>query len=170
MKKATTRKSGSKLWENISKLCEVLDGALHKIFWEGNLFSKILYILFPFFLILGFGLVLFRNDAFLMENSGYGFLDDYANCYMLMYIFFFMYFAHGLYLPWLDKTVDEFGKKYASKKYIDYKNKKAIRTIKSVILVVSLVLSILAFQFIGTALDYGNLNWYSKLNVLELAY
>lgn len=145
----------------------LLNGLLYKTLWKRNLFTKIIYMLLPFILILIFGLILYFEDALNMGEA-YGFFADYTNCYMLSYIFFFMYFVYGMFLPWLDNNVDRFGKVFSANVYPRYRN--IINKIRIHIAIFSTILSLLAIPFILTALNTGDKNWYSKLNSFELIY
>ncbi|MBQ3544782.1 MAG: hypothetical protein IJA34_07350 [Lachnospiraceae bacterium] len=86
------------------------EGLLYKFLWKRNFLTKIIYIIIPFVLIVLFGLIIYFRKAYDM-NNGYDFLSDYTNCYMLCYIFFFMYFVCGLFVPYLSNRVKEFGEK-----------------------------------------------------------
>lgn len=89
-------------------------GFLYKKLWEKNLFTKIIYILIPFVLIMIFAAILFNRGAFVMED-GYAFTADYTNCYMLCYVFFFVYFVHGLFIPYFKKQIEPIVLKHRKK-------------------------------------------------------
>lgn len=141
------------------------NGILYELLWEGNLFTKILYILIPFILILSFFLILYFRKAFVLDN-GYGFLSDYSNCYMLGYIFIFIYFVNGLFRPFFYKQVDKI--ENSVKKYYQPKFKRV--TIKYICFGASILFFIFSVFFISRGVDYGVLNWYSRLKQSELVF
>ncbi|MCH5183001.1 MAG: hypothetical protein J1E00_02400 [Oscillospiraceae bacterium] len=145
----------------------LLEGPLYKILWKRNMLTKIVYILIPFVLILAFGLILYSAGALNME-TGYGFLDDYTNCYMLAYIFFFMYFVHGMFLPWLDSKVDAFGKSFSPANHDYYR--KRIDGCRLALILVAIGISLFCTPFIKVASETGDQNWYFRLNRIELLY
>lgn len=144
----------------------VFNFTLYHLLWKKGLLGKIIYSLIPFILIGTFGLILYFSEAWKME--GYSFLADYTNCFMLCYIFFFMFFVHGLFLPYFHKQVDLLGSKskpFVYKKY-NINIKFAYRTVS----ICSILLSAFAIPFIYAANQTGDINWYSKLNNIELLY
>ena len=149
-----------------SKKRTIFDYTLYKLLWKKSLYKKIIYSLIPFFLIGSFGLILYFSEAWKMD--GYSFLVDYTNCFMLCYIFFFMYFVHGLFLPYFHRQVDMLGEKVKPCIYKKYSTN--IRFAYHTVSVSSVLLSVFAIPFIYTASQTGNANWYSKLNNTELLY
>ena len=90
---------------NVKNLSDMfMSGILHEKLWKRSMLKKIIYISIPFLLIMGFDLMLFFHDVFTLDE-GHGFLEDYSNCYTLSYVFIFMYFVHGLFLPFFENKV-----------------------------------------------------------------
>lgn len=133
---------------------------------EKSLSKKIIYVLIPFLLIGVFGLILFLSKAWRME--GYSFLSDYTNCFMLGYIFFFMYFVHGLFLPYFHRQVKSLGFKVNPSVHTKYSIN--INFAYCTVSICSVLISAFAIPFIYTACKTGDVNWYSKLNNVELVY
>lgn len=145
----------------------LINGILYEKFWKGDMFRKIFYIVFPFLLITCFALILYFRGALVM-TEGYSFLNDYSNCYMLCYIFFFMYFVHGMFLPYYDTNIDNLGQKINETEY--ERRRKQLQMTKIIIFIISLILSIFAIPFMFVANKTGSLNWHSKLENIELLY
>lgn len=143
------------------------DISLNHLLWKRGLICKILYILIPFLLIGVFAVILDQEQAFIVENT-YGFLEDCTNCYMLCYIFFFVYFLNGFFLPYFHKQVEMFGSKV--KYRIRQKYSLNISIAYWIVLMCSVLISACSIAFIYTANQTGDKNWYSKLNNIELSY
>lgn len=141
---------------------EKLSNGLYYLFWKDkNFISKTIFIAIPFVIMAVFAIMIDISGVAHIQKDGlkiYSFLDDYANTYVVFGVFFFVYFARGLFIPYMEKTVDGF-KPYINKTVFETIIKKRKMFI-SIITLLSLLFISFAAMFIGAAGNQQENNWY----------
>lgn len=144
----------------------LINGLLYEKLWKGNMLRKIIYIFIPFLLIIVFDLMLFLRNVFTLDY-GHGFLEDYSNCYTLSYVFIFMYFVHGLFLPFFEEKVSILCNQLG---YSQEAFNKQLKKIKTVIFLMALIASLIEIPFITLPHTEHFPSWSSDLEIIELLY
>lgn len=140
-------------------------GILYSLLWTGSLVKKVLFIFIPFFLIATLVLLLDHEDALYIIGA-HDFLSDYTNNFTLFYIFIFIYFVHGLYLPFFYNEVNSIQSNDGNSIQSE-KNKLS----KYGALIVSLFIGIFfSCKFIVGGINASDDGWYSRLNTAQYIY
>ena len=91
------------------------DGILPSALWKKKspysfsiFVRRIIYILLPIVLCIIMCLIIITNDSYVKKDFFYSFQDDYANCYMLIYVFVFTYFVSGLFIRSFNARTDHY--------------------------------------------------------------
>lgn len=88
----------------------------------------------------------------------YSFFDDYANTFVIFGVFFFVYFARGLFTVYMERQIDSF-KKYVSEEITNkIANKRNLAQL--IIKIGSIAIMLFSGSFLITAKKQGDLNWY----------
>lgn len=130
---------------------------------------KTLYVLIPVNIMSLFIYMLIVSGFGHVEGiNGYGFLDDYANKYVVFGAFGFAYFASGLFIPHMRQQIENLLKNvsYEVREKIGYHKEKVEYGIE----VASVVIMGLSALFISVAYSQGEKNWYSCLPKLGFAF
>ncbi len=152
---------------NVKNLSDMfMSGILHEKLWKRSMLKKIIYISIPFLLIMGFDLMLFFHDVFTLDE-GHGFLEDYSNCYTLSYVFIFMYFVHGLFLPFFENKVSNLCKQL---EFPQEEFNNLLKKIKAIIGLIAIAVSFIEVPFITLPHKSHFLSWSSDLKFVELLY
>lgn len=134
---------------------------------------RLVYVMLPFVLITILGAIILGSGAHKEADQFYSFFQDYTNCFMVCYIFFFMYFVNGIVVYHFNKRTDSLLQKMKE----GQKKKQYIRNIKrtsTIFSVVFLVLAVGAPFFIVLANNASKQSsiqyWYDKIGKIGLVY
>ena len=155
------------------------DGLLTSTLWTFNkenvvlsYIKRITYLLIPFILSTTLFLVVNKADAFNSQPGFYSFSDDYSDCYMLLYVFVFMFFVSGAILKRFNDSTDSYISNHLRVSSFSPRIVRGWFSLLSIFFVLGAQFFVLFPQnhndFITT--DNSVSFWYNKLNNVPKAY
>ena len=139
---------------------------------------RLAYVMLPFIMITILGAIILGSDAHKEGEKFYSFFQDYTNCFMICYVFFFMYFINGLVVYHFNKKTDllldkmkAFSSAEKEKKAQYKKTVKLVSAIFSAIYLLFIVGSPFFIVLANKAGKAGEIQyWYSKIGISGLIY
>lgn len=131
---------------------------------------KMGYILLPFVLIILLGVVIYCFGAYKTptnydnEQRFYSFFQDYSNCFMTCYVFFFMYYVNGFFVYYFNKKTDRFIGQIADET-TENKARKTLANVSTTISIICFVFLVLGVIFVICTRLFSNQQqyWYSRI-------
>lgn len=147
----------------------LINSPMFHLLWRNRnrYIPHLIYVLIPFILIVMLGVLVITSGAHEEVSEGehqfYSFFQDYTNCFMVSYIFFFMYFVNGKVVWHFNKKTDAFLNRMTDdNKKKQYKKNLYVTCIVCTVLYLSGIFG--ATWFINVAeLSGGESYWYHKL-------
>lgn len=161
-----------KIKNNLLKFMDlILNGLLYSTLWKGKgLIKKTIYILIPISLVLALGLILYFRNAFSADGLVYSFTEDITNCYIISYVFIFVYYVQSLFLPYFHTILKDFLDNTSASELELQKLYKKENISTKITQILVLIVWIFGIFFINDAKEIGITTWQQQLTSVENFY
>jgi len=136
----------------------------YQVFWHNKgVFAKLAYISIPFVLALVYCIMLISCNVFgIKGDKVFGVFEDLSNSFVLIYILFFIYFAHGKFQSMMAERLCYFQE--FSKKDCKTGLYRARTSMTAVSVLLATTATVLFMSLSEVKSSNGSLYWLDKLN------